>query len=219
MQISKMMVQATRSFLLLLSTAALLCHCIPASKLEAKEEAKLLNAFFQRLQIMQDASPSPPPLFGDEVLGQASPNQHSIRPDRFSVGDTVTYHFLAPETGRVYLDLLDDDGNNVILHVDARYDWSSSRNTLVLNTFQNGAWQTEARPTGFDFSPNTAVTVMVRAKETGFSIFTGKCETQIALFPYRSGLSVESVSRIRVTSEGNEAAKSVNLGICFNNQP
>ena len=112
------------------------------------------------------------------------------------------------------MDLIDDERDNIVLHVDARYDWYSSRNILVLNSFKDGSWAEEIRPSGFDFSPKQ-VNVVVSVGVDGFDIYTvtNAVRKHIAKFPFR--LPLESVNRIRVTSEGNYATSYITMGITY----
>ena len=209
---------------ILLSTIALLCQYPVTEATHVQDmpekDAKMLKVILQDLT--RHIPPSSPPTFSDDIVaaqynlpGETSPYQHSISPDQFGVGYAVTYRFLAPEKGRVTLDLIDDEGKNIVLHIDARYDWSSSvENTLVFNDFKDGSWGSENKLTEFDFTPYKQVTITVRAEEEGFRILTD-LSRRITTFPYRSGLLVESVSRIRVRSEGNQAAKDIDLGVSF----
>ena len=75
----------------------------------------------------------------------------------------------APKTGLFSLDLY-STGNNIVLHISARYNWLDERNVLALNTFQGGSSESEMRPTGFIFQPGIGMTLDVAAKSGGFDV-------------------------------------------------
>ena len=210
--------------LLLILTLALLGQ-YPAAAHSTGEEAGWLKTLLQRFRSswMQnnESPPSSPPKFDDnaaevdglDIIDNPGGVHHSINVDTFKIGYEASYEIkAAPNTGRVSFDLIDDINQKIILHVDARYNWYSWNNVLVLNGY-NGGWGTEQRPSGFDFTPGKRSVVTVRADEDGFRILQHGCD--IALFPYRSGLPISSVSRIRIRSEGSEAAQDASLNIDF----
>ena len=65
----------------------------------------------------------------------------------FGSGYAVEGTFRSPQAGRVTLNLMDESEDNIILHVDARYNWYTSKEVLVLNTHAvNGGWGQEEKP-------------------------------------------------------------------------
>ena len=201
---------------------ALLCqHQSAAAKL-TEEDTQKINNLLERLRSVlaqTESPPSSPPIFDDDAaevddyIDNPGGVHRSIRPDTFKIGYEAGYEIkAAPSTGRVTLDLIDDTNKKIVLHVDARYKWYSSNNVLVFNGY-NGGWGTEQRPSGFDFTPGKSSLVTVKAETNAFHIHqNGK---HIAAFQYRSGLPVTSVNRIRIRSEGNQAAKDATLNINF----
>ena len=181
MQISKMMLQATVSFLLLLSTAALLCHCIPASELEAKDDLSCkqipteFNYVIQRRKCITQLDDASTP--GAKII---------LSLDEFKIGYAVALRILAPDTGYYHVQFKDGDGNLVFL-ISVRHSYRHERNTLVLNTKENGKWGREVRPTGFKFEPGVFSYMLITTTEEGFrlqqQIHEGSSE--IAFFPYR----------------------------------
>ena len=193
---------------LLLSSIALICQ-YPSTEAFNYFEAKY-----------QKAVPSSPPKFDDNVnaandplvRGQASSSSRSIGVDQLTLYDQVACSFNAPQTGRVYLDFIDDERDHIALQVDVRYNG----NVLVLNSFKDGSWGNEIRPSGFDFSPHW-VNIMVIVGVDGFHIYTvpnsGDDLNYIAKFPFR--LPLESINRVRMTSEGNYATSHVSWTITY----
>lgn len=190
--------------ILLLTTSAFLCHCThdrptsePRPDVFKKESSSLemLNAYYQNLHIMQQIS-----------------SQHNILVEDFKVGYKVALQIKAPDMGLFALNFYNSE-DNIVLHIVARYNWLGERNVLVLNTFQGGRWESEVRPSGFDFQPGISVTMDVDAESDGFHILQNNRE--IVSFPYRSGLPVTSVRRISVISEENRSAQDALLTIKF----
>ena len=71
----------------------------------------------------------------------------------------------------------------------------------------------EVRPNGFNFQPGITMTLDVVAKSGGFDVLQDK--RLIVTFPYRSGLPVDSVRRIRVISVDNQSAQNAHLTVRF----
>ena len=138
------MIQKYIMSVLLLASSAFLCHCTsdwpttaPQRGGTGKELSQLevMKAYYQNLAIMQSSS-----------------IKHNLILDDFKVGYEVSLQIKAPNTGRFALNLY-GTGENIVLHIIARYNWLGERNVLVLNTFQGGRWVKEVRPTGFNFQP------------------------------------------------------------------
>ena len=195
-------------------------YMYPVAAHRPAEEAGLLNMQRFRsgfIQEEEDIPPSPASIMeanAAHLPGDLTGTSHSVRVDEFEIGYEASYEIqAAPNTGRVTLDLIDDANENIVLHVDARYNWLGEKNVLVLNAWRDGQWGPEQRPTGFDFTPGKRSLVTAVAKQNGFHILQNGCE--IALFAYRPGLTFASVSRIRVRSEANEAADDASLTVDF----
>jgi hypothetical protein len=143
---------------------------------------------------------------------QPSNAGHSITLEDFKVGYAVLVRITAPSTGLFALNLY-GSGENIVLHIVARYDYAGQKKVLVLNSFQGGSWQSEVRPSGFNFEPGIDTVLRVVAKSDGFDFFQdGK---KIVSFPYRSGLPVDSVRRIHEFSLENQSAQEARVTINF----
>nr|4AGG_A Chain A, GALECTIN [Cinachyrella]4AGG_B Chain B, GALECTIN [Cinachyrella]4AGR_A Chain A, GALECTIN [Cinachyrella]4AGR_B Chain B, GALECTIN [Cinachyrella]4AGR_C Chain C, GALECTIN [Cinachyrella]4AGR_D Chain D, GALECTIN [Cinachyrella]4AGV_A Chain A, GALECTIN [Cinachyrella]4AGV_B Chain B, GALECTIN [Cinachyrella]4AGV_C Chain C, GALECTIN [Cinachyrella]4AGV_D Chain D, GALECTIN [Cinachyrella] len=112
----------------------------------------------------------------------------SIKVDPMKSGGLgVVYR--SPDKGRVSLYLY-NDGEDILLVVDARFDWRGEQNVLVLNSkFAGGEWGPEVRPEGFPFpccGYVTTITVRVEIGADGFTLSANGIE--IVKYPYRDGL-------------------------------
>lgn len=105
----------------------------------------------------------------------------------FKPGMAIEVTFITPSGGRPALNLIDKPGN-ILLHVNPRWEQSA----LVLNTFCGGAWGSEERPEGFDFSIGRLMTLRVEAREDCFNIV---CNGKV-LHKYNYRLPVETVKKI-----------------------
>ena len=83
----------------------------------------------------------------------------------FSVGTVVYLEYIAPYSGRVYLNFTTTNGD-IVLHVNPRYD----QNCLVLNTLIDGKWGPEERPAGFPITPGAKTCITVTATDSAFVI-------------------------------------------------
>ena len=155
---------------------------------------------------IQDAEPSPRPGLEQPIHTANAQefgvyNRHIVLDD-FGVGSAVKMTYLAPNKGRVSLNLMDEVENSIVLHVDARYDWSYSVEKLVLNSYSaNVGWGSELKPQGFDFTPGILVTVRVETEADRFIIYCN--DREIGQFEYR--LPVTSVKKLQVIFEDNNA--------------
>ena len=122
--------------------------------------------------------------------------------DDFRVGSVVEVTYVAPSTGRVTLNLKDTVGKNTVLHVDARYNWSSEVKKLVLNSHKAGeGWGREVRPDGFDFTPGIHAKVRITADEHRFIVHCN--ELEVGEFKYRH--PVTSVNMVEMIFGGDNA--------------
>ena len=162
-----------------------------------------------------DTRPSPNPTFLELVDAAQTEvvDRRVMTLDDFDVGYKVEWTFLAPNAGRVSMNLMDELGQNVILHVDARYDWHSSKQVLVLNTFQ-GSWGQEERPDGYDFAPGILVKVRVEAGPNSFRIFSNS--HQIAEYKYRMPVTLVKMVEMRFQDHfSTESAKLKSMSVTF----
>lgn len=162
-----------------------------------------------------DTQPSPNPSFQEFVEAAQTEvvDKRTIALDDFDDGYVVEWTFLAPDAGRVSMNLKDELGKDVILHVDARYNWYSSNNVLVLNTF-HGSWYPEQRPGGFDFTPGILVKMRVEAGQDRFRIFSNT--HQIAEYQYKLPVtSVKMVEMIFQDHHSTEKAKLKSITVSF----
>ena len=135
----------------------------------------------------------------------------SISPDDFKIGYAVEGTFLAPDRGRVHLNLIDDEGRNRLLHVDARYKTPGAGypNTLITNSNINSeGWGKEEYLSGYDFTPGILVTLRVEAKDGYFRIIVNGQE--LGTFQYRVP-DVTSVSRIQLRYRDYQAEQKAEL--------
>ena len=155
------------------------------------------------------AEPSPNPTLQELVEAAQTEvvDRRRITLEEFDVGFAVEATFMAPDAGRVSLNLMDETGQNIIIHVDARYNWYSSREVLVLNTLMSGSWGPEQRPPGFDFTPGIPVKVRVEAGPEHFRIFCN-CE-EVAYYKYR--LPADKVKVMELVFQDHHSTQAAEL--------
>ena len=148
----------------------------------------------------------------EEAIQQASVT-HSIGVDTLKVGQTVKVTYIAPDKGRVYVNLLSN--NDHVLHADTRYDWYGWIKTLNLNSAVGKAWQQEERPSGFPFG-DTIIHLYITAKKNSFEI--GVNGVKLADYKYRDALLPGTVNKIQYRFEdtgANTKAKLDNIAVSF----
>ena len=97
--------------------------------------------------------------------------------------------YRSPNKGRVTLNLLNSN-DDVLLHVDARFDWYGWMDVLVLNSrTAHGGWQEEVHPKGFPFPCCGYVTTIALRVEIGdVAFFISVNGRELAKYPYRDEL-------------------------------
>ena len=97
--------------------------------------------------------------------------------------------YRSPNKGRVHLNLLNSK-KDILIHVDARFNWFGWRNILVLNSKPaNGGWQTEVHPKGFPFPCCEYVTtITLRVEITAGAFIISANGLPVAKYAYRGAL-------------------------------
>ena len=121
--------------------------------------------------------------------------------------------YQSPNKGRISLYLL--NGNeDILIVIDARFDWEGEKNRLVLNSKRAGQpWVVpdEVHPEGFPFpccGYVSTITVRVEMGDEDFTISANGIE--IAKYPYRDGLH-PPVTEFRYRFEDTGASKKAQL--------
>ena len=124
--------------------------------------------------------------------------------ETFGKDYAVFLQYLAPDYGRVILDLENSGTGNVIYHSSMRYAGCTrgiyrESNVLVMNSLLNGEWGKVERPIakGFPFNSSEEISITVTATETAykFSVQSG-ISTFTYHYTYRYGTDPENVDRI-----------------------
>ena len=106
----------------------------------------------------------------------------------FDVGNGIKVKYITPNHGRPTFDLRDDSTGNIVLHVNPRWD----THEFILNSYINGQWGQEEKPTGFDFTSGVPIKIRVEAKSDYFNIVVN----DQVLHQYNYRLPVTSVTNV-----------------------
>ena len=121
-------------------------------------------------------------------------------PHTFGYGYAVHLRFLAPDYGRVILDLYNSDSGNVLQHNSMRYSGCGiyrESNVLVLNSQLRDMWGTVERPNGFHFLPGEKTSYIVAATESAYKISAKSGDSFFTYYyGYRTGTEPHKVDRI-----------------------
>ena len=99
---------------------------------------------------------------------------------------TVEVVYISPATGRVTVNLLNSN-EDVLIHIDARYDWGDWKNVLTLNSKKaDGRWGKHVQVEGFPFEHYITVTLRVEIGESAFIISANGVE--LTTYEYRQDL-------------------------------
>lgn len=112
--------------------------------------------------------------------------------------------YKATNKGRASLNFL-TSLDSFLIHVNPRYrsdqSWScwNAGSAMVINDMQNGAWQTEVRPSGFSFLMNADTTMIIEPKQANYDIgFTVAGDKDYDFtFPYRNGNNPQNCREVR----------------------
>ena len=112
--------------------------------------------------------------------------------------DTTIYvEYTTPQRGRININLR-QDGQNIPLHVDIRYNWHGNRKVLVINSLKNNKWQIEKRPGGFPFNSGyrTTLKIVPSCSESAYRIYAnGKL-----IYTFHSVVTPDKVERLFVST-------------------
>jgi len=121
--------------------------------------------------------------------------------------------YRSPNKGKVTLNLYNEH-EDILLHIDARFDWEGEKNRLVLNSRRAGQpWVVpdEVHPEGFPFpccGYVSTITVRVEMGDEDFTLSANGIE--IVKYPYREGLH-PPVTEIEYRFEDTGATKKAQL--------
>ena len=150
------------------------------------------------------------------VLQVIADKEVSLKPGRTSGGVKVVYS--SPNKGRVTVNLMNANGD-ILIQIDARFDWYTWKNILVLNSKKvDGNWGTQVQPTGFPFpccGYTTTITLHVEIGETAFVISANGKE--LVSYPYREGLAppVDTVTYYFGDTGATEKAELQSISVCY----
>ena len=131
-------------------------------------------------------------------------------------GQTVEVVYKTPSAGRVFVNLV-NDVNNVVLSLDARYDWPygevSYIREFVLSIYTTGGgWQKQAELHNFPFPCNgqrTTITLQITVQENDFLVAANGVD--ITTFEFRDLLTPDTVREITVTLADAYASTTAKL--------
>ena len=103
------------------------------------------------------------------------------------------------QTGRISINLIQDE-QNVPLHHDVRYNWTTFKKVLVLGPCENNKWQPGEYPEGFPFDSGylTTVKIVPCSEASAYKIYAnGK---HIYDYKYRPCGTPDKVKSVRVVA-------------------
>ncbi|CAI8025235.1 hypothetical protein GBAR_LOCUS14593 [Geodia barretti] len=183
-----------KTFLFLKLTS---CLCCPdyLQQLMSDRNEEFLNTFAE-LQVNKN--------YGDSLQ-----TQYTLPVESLEVGQSITVVFRNPESGRVGLTLVTDNGD-FVLRVALRVNYRGSTKALFLNTRKNNVWGSVVPFRNFPFptgSVSTTISMTVTVKDSKFVITANGIV--IADFPYRGSLTYDKVAKILWgANEGTATKKS-----------
>ena len=136
---------------------------------------------------------------------------YAVDIETLTAGQTVKVVYKSPDAGRVYVNL-QDSMSQVVLHIDARYDWNGEVQILVLDTFQNNIWQSKITPPNFPFPCNgqqTTITLEIFVQQNDFLIIVN--DVPLTTFAFRGSLTPDTVTEIAVVLDDETASTHAKL--------
>ena len=152
----------------------------------------------------------------EEAIQQAFvTSTHVIDDHSLTVGQTLKVTYIAPDKGRVYVNLLSNTYSYLVLHIDIRYEWYGWIKTMSLNSAIRTTWQQEERTSGFPFG-DRIIHLYITVKENSFEI--GVNGVKLADYKYRGALLPGTVNKIQYRCEdtgANRKAKLDQMSVSF----
>ena len=112
----------------------------------------------------------------------------------------IHLQYLAPDYGRVILDLYNSDTGDVVQHSNIRYSGCGlyrESNVIVLNSLLDGEWGKVERPRGFPFHPGQETSYIVTTTEDAYVILSQSGGLTFKYYyQYRSKTEPENIDRI-----------------------
>ena len=141
--------------------------------------------------------------------GDSLQTQYTHPVESLEVGQNITVVFRNPDSGRVGLTLVTDNGD-FVLRAAVRVKYRGSTKAFLLNTRKHNRWGSIVTPQNFPFptgSVSTTISMTVTVKDSKFVITAN--EIKIADFPYRGSLTYNKVAKILWgANEGTATKKS-----------
>ena len=143
--------------------------------------------------------------------GDSLQTQYTHPVESLEVGQNITVVFRNPDSGRVGLTLVTDNGD-FVLRAAVRVNWGNTKNTFVLNTRKNNYWGTEVHPATFPFPPDSVSTriSMTVSVQQGKLVISAN-HIAIADFSYRGSLTYDKVAKILWGANEDTATKKSKL--------
>lgn len=123
--------------------------------------------------------------------------------ETFGKDYAIFLQYLAPDYGRVILDLENSDTGNVLYHSSMRFAGCThgiyrESNVLIMNSFLDSKWGYVERPKGFPFQNSSEkISITVTATEANYKFYVQSgMSTFKHYYKYRPGTDPEKVNRI-----------------------
>jgi len=131
---------------------------------------------------------------------------------------TVEVVYISPNKGRVTINLMNSN-EDILIHIDARFEWYSWKQKLILNSkTADGIWAEQVIAEGFPFPCCGYVTTIVLQVEVGDSAFVISANgIEIASYPFVLGLEppVDAIVYAPDDSQASQQAQFESISIYY----
>ena len=181
-------------------------------------EPVLLQQEFSQLQEMCNPPSKLYPVSNQELACVQYRKFESVGVQSLTTGQIVEVQYMAPNSGRVSIDLRAANGD-YILHADSRIKWYSWTNRYLFNSYTNGAWQKEQTVLGFPFTcppVQTLVTVQIAVMPKEFVVSVNGMI--LGKYTFQGSLTPDKVVKVECGLDDSSASikgKVENISVSF----
>ena len=145
----------------------------------------------------------------EEMRAQPSVVQNavskSVGVESLTAGQIVEVQYVAPNSGRVTVILLADNGD-VILDAESRIKWYSATNQYIFNSMANGKWAQEQIVLGFPFTcppVPTTINLQIAVLEEEFLVSVNGL--YLSTYTFQGSLTPDKVVKVQCAVQDGTA--------------
>ncbi|XP_077391776.1 uncharacterized protein LOC144028518 [Festucalex cinctus] len=131
-----------------------------------------------------------------KIMMVAYPNGHFGKlVEALRVGSRIAFAVkLDDDPTRFWVNLLQSDRSNIVMHMDSRTHFLNDRSMIVVNSYLNGKWDEEQHHSNFPFQPGKTYEIIIQVEDGYFTVDVD----DIYLLKYYSTVSRDTITDVSV---------------------